>query len=262
MASVTAFPLLVDERVEGVLEFYSDSKIIRNGQFLEAMRSVAIQVGSVFERRSVEVHLAETMQRERQKMGQDLHDTLAQQIAGAGILAATLRRQSSKPIDPLLHQRLEESIDEAKKQVRSLTEGLVLVDTTANELRAALFNLANTTQGMNGIHCALVSPARPRVPDDFVATQLLLIAREAVHNAVKHSGATRIVIRLSGQSGPRLSIEDNGTGRTLYVPQVATSMGIKIMYHRARLAGGVLQMRARSEGGTIVDRTRPRRAPR
>ncbi|MDH3719474.1 MAG: ATP-binding protein, partial [Planctomycetota bacterium] len=87
--------------------------------------------------------------------------------------------------------------------------------------------------------------------DNFTATQMFLVAREAVHNAVKHAEPRNIVIQLNNQDGVRLSVRDDGRG-VHHDLQNSEGMGLRIMRHRCSLIGGNLTIQSPAEGGTLL----------
>jgi signal transduction histidine kinase len=88
---------------------------------------------------------------------------------------------------------------------------------------------------------------------------LYRIAQEAVNNAVKHSGAQHIQIRLSSsETGLELLVHDDGKG-IKESPGRAGGMGLHIMDYRARSIGGSLEIVGAS-GGTTVSCRVPQRA--
>jgi two-component system CheB/CheR fusion protein len=92
---------------------------------------------------------------------------------------------------------------------------------------------------------------------NFTATQLFLMAREAVHNAVKHAQPRKIVIRLEAADGKdlRLRITDDGTG--ISEENREAGMGLHIMQYRCNLLGGILDVSPGKSGGTSVTCTVP-----
>jgi two-component system CheB/CheR fusion protein len=80
---------------------------------------------------------------------------------------------------------------------------------------------------------------------------LYRIAQEAINNAVKHSGASHVEIRLStADNGLELEIRDDGLGIKAK-PGRAGGMGLHIMDYRARTIGGNLEIRDTGAGTTV-----------
>ena len=86
-----------------------------------------------------------------------------------------------------------------------------------------------------------------------MATHLYRIAQEAVTNAVKHSRARSVAIRLRALAGMfELSITDDGVGLSAAPQKESTGMGLHIMDYRARSIGGTLQVGPGRWRGTEV----------
>ncbi|HWH68319.1 MAG TPA: ATP-binding protein, partial [Candidatus Sulfotelmatobacter sp.] len=101
------------------------------------------------------------------------------------------------------------------------------------------------------IQCICAAPSRRLQCDMTAATHLYRIAQEAVNNALKHSGAQAISIRLTEPDGGiELAISDNGRGLP-DAPARGAGMGLHIMDYRARSIGGKLLVRGGSKG-TVV----------
>jgi signal transduction histidine kinase len=119
-------------------------------------------------------------------------------------------------------------------------------------LAEALAGLAARASQKRGIKCSLESVGSVRVDDDLMAVHLFRIAQEAVNNAVKHSGASRVVIGLESQDGGvRLEVCDNGRGLS---PESHSGggLGLQIMRHRAGAIGAELTITSREGGGLAV----------
>ncbi len=197
--------------------------------------------------------MADLTEQERQRLGRALHDTLGQQLTAIGVLAATLKdHEGNERTAAELSEKLDTSIDEAKRQIRALSKGLFPVDVDSEGLRIALEELAKETTSIYRISCRCECETAPPVENNFTATQLFLIAREATINAARHADATQLLIKLEEADGAlRLSVEDNGAGLPKDVAGNA-GMGLRIMRHRAELIGGTLQFDSTPGRGTRV----------
>ncbi len=139
--------------------------------------------------------------------------------------------------------------------MRELSHGLLPVQVDAEGLIAALEELAATITNSGVIRCDF-EYSRP-VTDltHSTATHLFRIVQEAVNNAVRHSQARRIVIRLEPFDGHvLLEISDDGTGIDPGVAQSGATQGtgLRTMYYRASQMGAHLEIDALPGGGTCV----------
>jgi signal transduction histidine kinase len=129
----------------------------------------------------------------------------------------------------------------------------------AEGLVPALEELARATRERFQIGCRVTSKKPVVVENRLTATHLYRIAQEAVTNAVKHSQARKVAIRLRDRAGGlELSVEDDGAGLPAAKPKEAKGLGLHIMDYRARSIGGTLRLAPGSRGGTKVSCCVPR----
>ncbi len=213
----------------------------------------------ITERKRLEQELLEISEREKRRIGQDLHDGLGQQLVGTQLAVTTLANKLREQGSPETARAAEigELLDEALTQARNLTRGLYPVGLATSGLAFALWHLASNIHRSFHVDCQVDCPEDVPIKDITVATHLYRITQESINNALKHGRATQIHIRL--QAGPvccTLTVEDNGSGMetTNHEPG---GMGIQIMMYRARMIGGRLQILPRAQGGMIVRCTLP-----
>jgi len=90
------------------------------------------------------------------------------------------------------------------------------------------------------------------ISDEEVVMHFFRIAQEAIRNALKHSGATRLRVSLENVHGAvQLTIEDNGKG-LLGSDGSRRGLGLRIMACRAALIGGSLKLEKGPEGGARI----------
>ncbi|MCG8639091.1 MAG: cache domain-containing protein [Desulfobacterales bacterium] len=216
-------------------------------------------VGSVITHRDVsqvkrlEKAIMETGEKERQKIGTDLHDDLCPHLIGIEGLSKVLK----KKIEPLsedsglLTDRITELIKEAILKTRRLARGLCPVYFNQG-LESSLRELAANTRIMHRINCRLSLETRIPSENSMVVVNLYHIAQEAVQNAVRHGHADDIHICLTRQDNHTyLSIRDNGSGMDDVTSP--NGMGLRIMKYRAGLINASLTVASPPGQGTRVE---------
>ncbi len=214
------------------------------------------------DRREAETAVLETAEREQRRIGRDLHDSIQGSLAGIGmmlhVLACNIRRQQ-RPAEELAAtaEDIGKTVQETLEQTRSLARGLCPVDLGGEGLVGALARLAETTASLFGVPCEFTCDRAVPLWGEAAAAHLYFITREAVSNAVKHSRAKRIDVRLQVRQGRvALSVTDDGRG----LPEgwrAGAGMGMKTMLYRASMVGGQLSVGAAAGGGTVVECTLP-----
>ncbi|MGB8352971.1 MAG: sensor histidine kinase, partial [Chthoniobacteraceae bacterium] len=230
------------------------------------------------ERLRLEREILETTERERRRIGQDLHDGLGQQLTAASLAASGLVSALESEF-PALVPRMENlgrQIRESIAEVRALSHGLAPVALQEEGLMHALHEIAEATSRNTTVRCVFECPQPVRVPDEALASHLYHIAQEAVNNALKHAAPHEIRIALELRDGKlALEVDDDGEG----LPEPLTSghssnfghsptsghssnsappsadckgIGLGIMRHRAQLLGATLEIGSPPAGGTRI----------
>jgi PAS domain S-box-containing protein len=227
------------------------------GRFLtdesgEGVRNVGVSF-DITHRKKLEREVLEIAEREQWRIGQELHDSVGQELTGLGLMADALHQKlDGKAPHDQIAARLSEGIDRVHQQIRTLSRGLVPVLVEAKGLWAALDDLATTTSKQTGISITFDSPQRCEVANHNRAMELFRIAQEAVSNALRHGKPDHVRLSLlSGEHNLRLCIQDDGVGMPTR-PAESTGMGLRIMEYRAQQIGGTLQIAPAQGGGTVV----------
>ena len=214
----------------------------------------------VTERKRLEKEILEISDREQQRIGQDLHDGLCQQLAGIELMSQVLEQKlaAKSRSDAGRVGEIARHVREAIGQTRLLARGLSPVTIESEGLMSALQELAINTEKMFRVVCVFECEPPVLVHDPAVATHLYRIAQEAVSNAIKHGKARRIVIRLR-DAGERnvLLVKDDGVGLPKVLPKTK-GMGLHIMRYRAGMIGGAFMVERDLDGGTSVVCSVPR----
>lgn len=210
---------------------------------------------NVTDRRRLERQILEISDREQANIGQELHDCLCQQLVSLAFDANALKTDlpDRGSIQARTAERIADLLDLAITEARQLARGLFPIRLQTEGLPPALEELARTTRERTGLECRFELGSIPGVEGKVAATHLYRIAQEAVSNAVRHSRAKAIWLRLKGADGQlSLVIEDNGVGLQPAAQRVEGGMGLHIMDYRARAIGGLLSLGEGANGGTRV----------
>ena len=172
----------------------------------------------ISDRRRLEAELLQVTQDERRRIGQDLHDTLGQNLTGIAFLVKSIQKSlRDRGDDRSLHtaREIEDLANQTTVLARSLAQGLCPVEPTADGLMGSLEEMARNVTELFGIDCQFRCRQPVLISSDVVAAHLYYIAQEAVNNAIKHGKAGWIVIGLihsSRDDRVRLSVKDDGAG--------------------------------------------------
>ncbi len=217
-------------------------------------RNVLVMVRDITTRKRLEGEILEISGREQRRIGQDLHDSLCQQLAGIGFMAKALQRKSSEGqvVDPSDVGEVVTLIDEAITLTRGFARGLNPVRLEADGLMMALSELVNTVERLFGISCFFECAGEILIDDNVAATHVYRIVQEALSNAIKHGRADRITVVLKAEGhNCVVSVRDNGCGIGKAVNH-GKGLGLNIMQYRASVIGGTLELRNSESGGAVV----------
>ncbi|MGH7127477.1 MAG: PAS domain-containing sensor histidine kinase, partial [Planctomycetaceae bacterium] len=215
---------------------------------------VIAMIEDVTDRKRLERDLADLTFQEQQRIGQEVHDGIGQELTGLGYLAGTLHRKLSERGGPesQIAGQLSEGLSRALAQARAVARGLMPVDVEAGGLEHALEELARRVCGWFDIECRFVSRGSIAIQNRSAVNHLYRIAQEAVTNAVKHGQAKQVTIELSGdEEQTRLRIADDGRGFAGGSDE-PSGVGLRIMHYRADMIGADLHVAPRPEGGVII----------
>jgi PAS domain S-box-containing protein len=215
---------------------------------------VVASVADVTERRRLEEAAIEAAETERRRLSYELHDDLAQRLAGASVLSHTLGEHLREDDHPgaATAVRLGDLVRDAMAHARALSRALAPVDLLSEGLAEALGRLCNSTEQAYGVTCRFEASMDTQVADPSMATHLFRIAQEAVSNAGRHARAKEICVSLEGgPGGLRLTISDDGIGLPHAAVGTTSGLGLRTMRARAAALGGTLVLDG-SERGTTV----------
>lgn len=252
-ARLAESPDVVWMQAAGLAAFLAVVMIVldRFQQFLlDALRA---QCRALAERQKLEREIAAISDRERRRLGQELHDGVCQQVTAALLRCQAMARRlerggtlSGADFEPL-SSLLGDTIDDAHNVAR----GLCPLEPHPDALAPALRAMTKRMEEVAAVSCEFRAVGDVRVPDPEAAQHLYRIAQEALSNSVRHAKPSRIRVELRNSNGElALHIEDDGAGMPAAVP--GEGMGLRTMAYRAQIMRGELTVDAAPSGGTRV----------
>ena len=220
----------------------------------EFINEVFFEWALTLEHDRLQLEVISLPQREQQHFGRELHDGLGQQLTGLGLLARSLMQRVTgiETREQEMLEQLATGIEQALAEVRTLSRGLVPVQTDARGLVSALEELAARVARQSGIKIELLHENPILISDNETATHVYRIVQEAINNAVKHAQADRITLILEANNKEAvIEVRDNGQGIPANIDR-SDGLGLRTMFHRCNLFGGSLDVSTREEGGTRV----------
>lgn len=203
---------------------------------------------------------------ERQRMARDIHDTLAQSLAGILTQLQAAEQTMNEPAALRDHIRsaldlAREGLVEARRTVHAL-EPSALIEA---RLPDAIGAVARRWSETNQIDAALTTTGEPRPMHPDVEVTLLRAAQEALTNVAKHARASRVGLTLSYMEDlVTLDVRDDGIGfdptcayRGETRDEAAGGYGLAGMRHRVQSLAGELVIESEPGGGTAISAAVP-----
>jgi len=203
-------------------------------------------------RKGLEGQILEISDREQERLGQELHDGLCQQLTAIGFLAraTALRLKNHRVVQTDDLEKIAQLINSSVMDARNIARDLHKEEIDAAEFPSALRNLVERKIWRTS--CRLDLKTEVNIEDDNVASQLYRILREALINANKHARATQILLEVRRlKSDLVFSVTDNGVGFNTKT-KTGHGLGFHIMKYRAESIGARLEFESLKKGGARV----------
>ena len=208
----------------------------------------------VTERRAFGQALMEAIGGEQRRIAQEMHDGLGQELTGLALSVRALANRAQKERDAISVDldQLALLATSCIQDAHRIVQGLSPLTNADGNFDAALELLAQRSS-LSGTRVKFRS--RHEVPPAVelrMRNHLYRIAQEAVHNALKHSGAKTIDVELWSRPGElRLSVTDDGQGLATEADK-GLGLGMRTMRFRASAIGGRLVVTRGADGGNSV----------
>ena len=197
------------------------------------------------------VRLVEAADRERARIAQDLHDGIQVQLVLLALAAQTIANSpEATPKTSEASAELRRGIDHAASDLRRLVHNVLPSSLTERGLTAATEDLIDRLSIPASLEADIDDTT---IPTTTTHTAYFIVA-EALTNAVKHSGATSVRVRLSREAqNLRIDVRDNGVGGVSV--NGGARAGLHGLIDRVDVLGGTLTVDSPRNHGTrlVVD---------
>ena len=202
------------------------------------------------ERRRASSAALDAQEEERARIARDLHDEVNQSLTGLLLRLEAMREKAPPELAGALAE-VRTLANQALQELLALARQLRPTALDDLGLKAALAGHVAAVGRQSGIETSFESEGDiASVPQD-VQVVAYRVAQEALSNAVRHSGAAHLNVRLEREDGSvELSVSDDGRGFTF--EQASRGLGLAGMRERALLVNGELQVESRPQVGTKV----------
>lgn len=198
--------------------------------------------------------LFEAQEQERARIARELHDDFNQRLTMLAIGIEQLGQDLASPPDGILRR-----LDELHKQTLEVSED---VQALAHQLHSSKLDYLGVVAAMSSF-CRVFSE-RQNVKIDFgnegvttvpreISLCLFRVLQEALHNALKHSGARHFNVELRGTTDAiQLTVRDSGIGFDPDEVMKGSGLGLTSIQERVKLVDGVLSINSQTSAGTTI----------
>jgi len=227
----------------------------------EPSRMLGVNIDITERKRSEEIlsgmtrKLIEAQEQERARIARELHDDISQRLA---MLAIGLDELRTKHDD--LPCKVRGGMYELEQQTKDISADLHAL---SHELHSSKLEYLGLVRSLRS-WCEEFSE-RQKLEIDFkshdvqsspppnISLCLFRVLQEAVHNAVRHSGARRVEVQLTEYSDEiHLSVSDLGKGFDVEAAKQGQGLGLTSMQERLRLVGGTIVIESKPLAGTTI----------
>ena len=198
--------------------------------------------------------LVDAQEQERARIARELHDDICQRLALLTVELDQMRADRDK-----VSSTVRSRIGELRKQMDEIS---VDVQALSHDLHPSKLEHLGVVGGIKS-WCKEFAK-RQKIEVEFstdvsidppldVGISLFRVLQEALHNAVKHSGAMRVKVELREISNDvQLVIRDSGTGFDVETALGGRGLGLSSMRERVRLVNGTISIESKQMSGTTI----------
>jgi PAS domain S-box-containing protein len=195
--------------------------------------------------------LVEVEERERRRIGRELHDDINQRLA---MLALELEQLQDNPTE------VDSRLKELRKQTVELSHDVQALSHELHSSKLEYLGVVKAIKSLCGefaerhkMEVDLRADVRnPMGPD--IGLALFRVLQEALQNARKYSGQNRVEVELTERSNEvHLIVRDSGKGFDVEAAMEGKGLGLTSMRERVRLVNGSISIKSKPMSGTAIE---------
>lgn len=250
LGSAVMFPLGTRAKERGVLTVgrRPGSKPLAHA-VVEMVGSFAAQAGVALELADVRRDAEQvTVLQDRERIARDLHDLVIQRLYATGM---SLQGALPLIVRPEVVERVNRAVDAMDDTIKEIRSAIFALqarhDVKEPATREQILAIIDEMTGPLGFapSLRLVGDLGARVPAE-TAAQMLTALREALSNAARHAGASRVDVTVEAGDSLVLVVRDDGRG----MAGSTRRSGLDNLSRRAEQLGGVMKVGPADDGGT------------
>jgi PAS domain S-box-containing protein len=193
--------------------------------------------------------LIAAQEQERARIARELHDDISQRLA---MLAIELEQVQNDPSE------IQQRVSKLRNQTTEISND---VQALSHDLHSSQLEYLGAVGGMKSWCKEFGERQRMQIDckqdvrstlSQEIGLCLFRVLQEALHNAAKHSGVTRIEVQLREDSGEiHLVVSDLGRGFD-WETAMSRGLGLTSMQERVRLVNGTIEIQSKPMGGTTI----------
>lgn len=201
-----------------------------------------LKAEALFQLQLKEAEARNAMQKERLRISRELHDNIGAHLTFINATVDNIGTDNNKLQQ--VKDLTNETIRELRKTVWLINKSSVKVEEFVVKLRDFLKNIDQLSVQAN------VEEPQALMKAELI-TELFRTTQESVNNALKYSGATKILVAVNSDAQTiRVTISDNGSG--FDIDESKTGFGLENMKHRMNSIGGSYVISSVKNEGTTV----------
>ena len=254
--TIVCIPVRHHDQIRGEIDLFFYAQFELSAAEKSLLEALAAHLAAAMENlRLSALEREAAVAQERGFLARELHDSIAQSLAFLKMQVQLLRDAQASGDIPQIEQAVGEIDAGVRESYGDVRELLLHFRTRANleEIEPALQTTLRKFEHQSGIRTEFSMQGHGIALAPDLQLQVLHVVQEALSNARKHSGATRVWLDVQQQPQWRFEVRDNGQGFERDDGRNdETHVGLRIMSERAERIGGTLEVFSTVNHGTSV----------